>query len=126
MRINSTPQFKSLGNAAPGGPSQVSFSKMSSGASDFYDRHPQLTHMAGGALLGVGLARAVGLPPEASISAATSGAICGFFAGGSKDRALSMAGFSAVGAGIAAVAGCPAATIVGAAGTGAIVGWLFN
>lgn len=93
---------------------------------DFYEEHPRITHMAGGALMGAGLARLVGLPSEAILGAAGSGAVGGFFAGSSTERAVTMAGGAAVGATIAALASAPGAAVMGAATTGAVIGYLFG
>lgn len=125
MRINSTPQFKSLGNATPGGQPPASHSKLASGASDFYNRHPQLTHMAGGALLD---------RPGSSRGTASGGFHLGcherrdlwIFCGRRQGPGPTNGRIQRRWCRNAAVAGCPAATIVGAAGTGAIVGWLLT
>jgi hypothetical protein len=92
---------------------------------DFWDNNNTAVNLGGGALVGAGLASLVGLPSEAVMSAAGSGALAGFFAG-SKEKALKMAGGAALGAGIATMAGVPGAAVMGAAGTGTLLAWLFT
>ena len=95
------------------------------GILEFYDQYETPIHIGGGALIGAGLAKACGLPSEAIMSAAGSGALAGWFAGSPKKAAL-MAGGAAIGAGIATLAGMPGAGVLGAAGTGTMVAWLFG
>ena len=92
---------------------------------DFYDSYQTPIHLAGGALLGAGLAKVCGLPSESIMSAAGTGAFAGFFAGSPKKAAL-MAGGAAVGAAIATMAGVPPAGVLGAAGTGTLVAFIFG
>ena len=97
----------------------------SNAISDFYHQYQTPVHIGGGALMGAGLARALGLPGEVAMSAAGTGAVAGFFAGSPK-KAVCMAGGAAVGAAIATLAGVPNTAVLGAAGTGTLVGWLFS
>ncbi|MBT9583455.1 hypothetical protein IV102_08895 [bacterium] len=89
----------------------------------FYKEHRMLVNIGGGALLGAGIARMAGLPSEAVMSAAGSGAVGGFFAG---RKGPIMAAGAVAGAAIASLAGAPGAAVVGAAGTGTVVAWIFG
>lgn len=128
MRVTTTPQFNQpnvLKKSPQGDQPEPSQKSHTSGILDVYDRHPTAFNMGGGALIGAGLARMVGLPSEAVMSAAGSGAVAGFFAG-SKEHALCMAGGAALGAGIATLAGAPGVAVMGAAGTGTVLAWIFT
>ena len=92
---------------------------------EFYDQYETPIHIGGGALVGAGLAKMCGLPGDAVMSAAGSGALAGFFANSPKKAAL-MAGGAAVGAGIATLAGLPGAGVMGAAGTGTLIAFIFG
>jgi len=129
MQIQNTPKFnqpralkKNDDGDAPKPPQEP---KDQSPVMEFYDRYQTPVHLASGALLGAGLAKLCGLPSEAIMSAAGTGALAGFFAGSPKKAAL-MAGGAAVGAAIATMAGVPPAAVLGAAGTGTLVAYLFG
>lgn len=129
MRIQNAPQFhqpqalkKNDGGDSPKPPEEP---KQQNAIMEFWDKYETPVNIGGGALIGAGLAKFCGLPSEAVMSAAGSGALAGFFAGSPKKAAL-MAGGAAVGAGIATMAGLPGAGVMGAAGTGTLVAWLFG
>jgi len=128
VQIQNAPKFnqpRALKNNDGGdSPKPPQEPKTQSPIMEFYDRYETPVHLAGGALLGAGLAKVCGLPSEAIMSAAGTGALAGFFAG-SPRRAALMAGGAAVGAAIASIAGVPAAGVVGAAGTGTLVAFFF-
>lgn len=90
---------------------------------DFYNSNRTIVNIGGGALIGAGIAKAAGLPSEAIMSAASTGAVAGWFAG---KKGPMMAAGAGAGAAIATIAGVPGAGVVGAAGTGALVAWLFG
>jgi hypothetical protein len=89
----------------------------------FYKENQTPIHVAGGALLGAGIAHVAGVPGGEVLAAAGSGAIAGWFADDPKS-ALFMAGGAIIGTAIATLAGLPAAAVVSAAGTGTFVGWM--
>jgi hypothetical protein len=91
---------------------------------DFWDRNETAVNLAGGALVGAILANVAGLPSEAIMSAAGSGALAGFFAG-SKENALKMTAGCAIGATVGALAGLQGPAMVSAAGTGTLLAFLF-
>ncbi|MBX3171752.1 MAG: hypothetical protein KF760_30355 [Candidatus Eremiobacteraeota bacterium] len=129
MRVQNTPQFhqpkalkKNDGGDSPKPPEEP---KQQNAIMEFWEQYETPVNIGGGALIGAGLAKWCGLPSEAVMSAAGSGALAGFFAGSPKKAAL-MAGGAAVGAGIATLAGLPGAGVMGAAGTGTLVAWLFG
>ncbi len=129
MHIQNAPQFqppqalkKNDGGDAPKPPEEP---KQQNAILEFYDNYETPINIGGGALIGAGLAKWCGLPSEAVMSAAGSGALAGFFAGSPKKAAL-MAGGAAVGAGIATLAGLPGAGVMGAAGTGTLIAFLFG
>jgi hypothetical protein len=129
MRIQNAPQSnqpqalkKKKGGDSPKPPEEP---KQQNAITEFYESYQTPVHLAGGALMGAGLAKLCGLPGDAVMSAAGSGALAGYFASSPKKAAL-MAGGAAVGAGIATMAGLPGAGVMGAAGTGTLVAWLFG
>lgn len=96
------------------------------GLKDFYEKYQTPIHIAGGALLGAGIAHyGGGMTGTAVMSAAGTGALAGFFAS-SPQKALIMGGGAVVGAAIATFAGVPGQAVVSAAGTGALIGFLFG
>lgn len=116
--------------AAPVRPAETqsldSFARSDSNSlTDFYRSYQTPIHVAGGALMGAGIAHFAGLSGQPVLAAAGSGALAGFFAGGTRG-AVMMGGGALVGAGIAAFAGMPGAAVVSAAGTGTFAGWLLN
>ena len=90
---------------------------------DFYQGNQTIINIGGGALIGAGIAKFAGLPSEAIMSAAGSGAIGGWLAG---DKGPIMAAGAVTGAAIATFAGVPSAGVLGAAGTGTVLAWLFG
>lgn len=97
-------------------------SRESGGLKEFYHEYKLPIHVAGGALLGAGIASLTG-NPQAVMSAAGGGAFAGWVADSPK-RAVCMAGGAVIGASIAHMAGLPGPAILSAAGTGTFVGWL--
>ncbi len=104
--------------------SQVSIGKNSE-LKNFYKENQTPIHVAGGALLGAGIAHVAGVPGGEVLAAAGTGAIAGWFADDPKS-AMYMAGGAVVATAIASFAGLPAAAVVSAAGTGTFVGWLLG
>lgn len=131
MQINSTIKTKpTVAPKAPVAKQETPESQEDSsggGIKDLYERNKSLIHLGGGALLGAGIAMyGGGLTGSEVVSAAGSGALGGFFAGSSSDRALAMGGGALIGATIASMAGVPGAAVMSAAGTGTFLGFLFS
>ncbi|MEW6282847.1 MAG: hypothetical protein AB1758_29820 [Candidatus Eremiobacterota bacterium] len=122
MQVTSVPLTRPQAAARP---SASASSKAAEDRSlkDFYQQYQTPIHIAGGALLGAGIAKLAGVPSEAILGAAGAGALAGFVAGDFRN-AVCMAGGAIVGASIAALAGAPGPAIVGAAGTGTLIGWI--
>lgn len=92
---------------------------------DFYRKYQTPIHVAGGALLGAGVARLCGVDPNTIMSAAGTGAFGGFMCGSPKSAICTGGGF-VLGCTIGALAGLPGPAILGAGSTGGFLGWLLS
>lgn len=119
---NSAPVAANSQGPAQQPPADPQDSRESGGLKEFYNEYKLPIHVAGGALLGAGIAHLTG-NPAAVMSAAGGGAFAGWVADSPK-RAVCMAGGAVIGASIAHMAGLPGPAILSAAGTGTFVGWL--
>lgn len=90
---------------------------------DVYQRNQTPIHLAGGALLGAGLASAAGIQGSAVISSACSGAFAGWIAS-SPRQAACMAGGALVGATVAGLAGLNGHAMMSAVSAGTFIGWM--
>lgn len=111
--------------AASGGGQPPLPASVASSIKDVYLRNRLPAHMAGGALMGAGLATVAGLEGGAVMSAAGSGAFAGFVANSPK-TAVCMAGGALVGAAVAGLAGLQGAAMMGAVSTGTFIGWFVS
>lgn len=97
-----------------------------SSAKNFYNEFKTPLHVAGGALLGAGIASiGGGATGQAVMSAAGTGALVGWVLDSPKS-AFATGGGAIIGATIATLAGVPGAGVISAAGTGALIGWVIS
>lgn len=117
--LTSAPPSLSLSAARPAAKGQG----VLDGLNSFYDKYETPINVAGGAVIGAGIAHLCGVAPEAVMSTAGTGAFAGFLCDGKKQAVLT-AGGAILGGAIGAFAGLHGPAIMGACGTGGFIGWL--